>query len=261
MNGHSVTRRMARRMRRLAIRGSEWAGARVATFPEHQELLAEEIGPAYETIKPFTMTSTERQYALRQGIKYIVEAAIPGDIVECGVWRGGSAMLCALSLLEMGESSRNIVLYDTFAGMPAPTEKDRDFRGRAALPRWRSGVKGAGSDWCNASLDDVRANLLQTGYPAEQLRFVQGKVEDTIPAFLPEQIALLRLDTDWYESTYHEMAHLFPRLAVGGVLVLDDYGHWQGAREAVDKYLAEQGIHMLLSRIDYTGRLAIKTDS
>jgi hypothetical protein len=85
-----------------------------------------------------------------------------------------------------------------------------------------------------------------------------GKVEDTIPADIPEKIALLRLDTDWYESTKHELIHLFPRLQKGGVLIIDDYGFWKGARKAVDEYFAENNIQILLNRIDDTGRMAIK---
>ena len=87
---------------------------------------------------------------------------------------------------------------------------------------------------------------------------VKGKVEDTLPGHAPDHIAVLRLDTDWYASTKHEMEHLYPRLARGGVLIIDDYGHWAGSRQAVDEYLAEHGIHLLLNRTDYTGRMALK---
>lgn len=100
--------------------------------------------------------------------------------------------------------------------------------------------------------------MLSTGYPEEQLVFVEGKVEDTIPRVIPDKIALLRLDTDWYESTYHELCHLFPKLSTGGILILDDYGHWKGAREAIDKYFLDNRIRMFLHRIDYTGRIGVK---
>ena len=89
------------------------------------------------------------------------------------------------------------------------------------------------------------------------MHFVQGMVEETIPAGAPEKIALLRLDTDWYESTHHEMVHLFPRISDGGVLIIDDYGHWAGARRAVDEYFHEHNIAILLNRLDYTGRIGI----
>jgi hypothetical protein len=104
------------------------------------------------------------------------------------------------------------------------------------------------SVWARSPLDEVRRNLLATGYPADRVRFVVGRVEDTLPDQAPESIALLRLDTDWYASTRHELVHLFPRLAVGGVLLIDDYGHWQGARQAVDEYLAQTGARLLLQR-------------
>jgi hypothetical protein len=104
----------------------------------------------------------------------------------------------------------------------------------------------------------VRNNVCGTGYPREKLHFVVGKVEDTIPATMPRKIALLRLDTDWYDSTKHELSHLFPLLRPQGVLIVDDYGHWQGARKAVDEYFAAHQTGILLHRIDYTGRIAVK---
>jgi hypothetical protein len=97
-----------------------------------------------------------------------------------------------------------------------------------------------------------------TGYPQNRVRFIKGRVEETVPGEAPEQIALLRLDTDWYESTQHELEYLFPRLAPGGVLILDDYGHWAGARKAVDDYIALHKLPLLLCRIDMSGRIAIK---
>jgi hypothetical protein len=107
-------------------------------------------------------------------------------------------------------------------------------------------------------LDAVRRTVLGSGYPAERVHFVEGRVEDTLPAHAPEQLALLRLDTDWYESTRAEMEHLYPRLVPGGVLIIDDYGHWEGARRAVDEHFAAHGPAPLLHRIDYTARIAVK---
>jgi len=89
------------------------------------------------------------------------------------------------------------------------------------------------------------------------MHFIKGRVEETIPNAAPEQIALLRLDTDWYESTRHELIHLFPRLTHGGVLIIDDYGYWQGARKAVDEYIEENKLSILLARIDSTARMAV----
>ena len=211
-----------------------------------------------ERVEPFTMTSHERLFGLVQAIRYISRARIPGAIVECGVWRGGSSMAAVLALQEVKDFERDVLLFDTFAGMSEPTEADKDWRGRSARGRFDHAQRTAKNEWCYASIEDVRANLTSTGYDTRRLQFVQGKVEDTIPGFAPPQIALLRLDTDWYQSTRHEMTHLYPRLAPGGVLIIDDYGFWEGARRAVDEFFESHGISILLNRLDHTGRIAIK---
>ena len=212
-----------------------------------------------ETVSPFSMTSPERLLALRDAVRHVCRHGIEGDIVECGVWRGGSMMAAALTMLECG-GRRRIHLFDTFEGMPPPAATDRDLTGVSAATLLAAEQRESGDTWAFSPLDQVRANLRSTGYPAELVRFVPGRVEETIPEAAPERIAVLRLDTDWYESTRHELEHLYPRLAVGGVLIVDDYGHWQGARRAVDEYLAASGARLLLSRIDYTGRMAVKID-
>ncbi len=212
----------------------------------------------YEQCRPYTMTSIERMYSVYKAIEYIVKFNIPGDMVECGVWKGGSSMLIALTLLSLNDKKRSVYLYDTYTGMSAPTEKDVECTGRKFFEGWGEGAGSSMNELCAVSLDEVRNNLFSTGYPQEKLIFVKGKVEDTIPKIVPDNIALLRLDTDWYESTYHELSHLFPRLSAHGVLIIDDYGHWLGAREAVDKYLTDNNIKIILQRIDYTGRMGVK---
>lgn len=211
------------------------------------------------SVQPFTMTSPERIVSLIHSVEYVVKAGIPGSIVECGVWRGGSMMAAAKTLLRCGCNDREIYLFDTYEGMPAPSVKDISVTGASASDEFnRRKISEDASEWCLATVEDVERNLLQTGYPPEMLRFVKGKVEDTIPMSSLDTIALLRLDTDWYESTLHELRHLYPRLAPGGILILDDYGHWQGARKATDEFLAENGVTLLLNRIDNTGRIAVK---
>lgn len=223
-----------------------------------------EFKPIFDACRPFTMTGPLRMHAMFDAVRHLVHANIAGDIVECGVWRGGSAMVAAMTLLSLNQTDRTIWLFDTFEGMPKPSERDVDASGRSALLRWRtewastSKSNGDGSDWCMASIEEVRANLIGTGYPEDRLRFVKGKVEDTIPADGLDRIALLRLDTDWYDSTYHEFIHLYPKLIPGGVLILDDYGSWQGAREATDRYFDEQGMKPFLARIDEAARIGIK---
>jgi hypothetical protein len=210
-------------------------------------------------VQGFTMTSKVRVYALRSSVQYVVRHDIPGAIVECGVWKGGSMMAVARTLLEEG-ARRELYLFDTFEGMSEPTDVDKDMQGQAAAHLLATHDKGKDLIWAYGPLEEVQRNLHSTGYDKDLMKFVRGKVEETLPANAPERIALLRLDTDWYESTYHEMVHLYPRLSVGGVLIIDDYGHWKGSQKAVDQYFAERGLKLLLNRIDYTGRIAVKME-
>jgi O-methyltransferase len=227
----------------------------LAVYPD----FAPEFVDAYAAAVAFTMTSPERMYALWLATRQVASNGVPGAFVECGVWRGGSTMVAALALRAMGDTSRELWLYDTFSGMPAPADADVDFMGRAAADHL-AGAAGDRGDLvvAHASLNEVRANLAATGYPGNRIRFVPGLVEDTIPAEAPKQIALLRLDTDWESSTRHELEHLWPRLEVGGVLIIDDYGHWAGARAAVDAFFAPRDDRPLLVRVDYTGRIAVR---
>jgi len=240
------------------LAGLEVSRRRSRTYPP--DYTAEEKA-IIEAVLPHTMTSVERVHGLIRAVSHVVESGVSGALVECGVWRGGSSMAIAKALLGLGARDRDLYLYDTFAGMVEPGSIDVAFNGSSASQKFQ-GLKVAdgGSQWCRATLDLVQANMGQTGYPASRMHFVQGKVEDTIPATVPEQIALLRLDTDWYESTRHELEHLYPRVARGGVVIIDDYGHWEGARKAVDEYFAKLPQRPFLHRIDYTGRLAIRPD-
>lgn len=213
----------------------------------------------YNKCKPYTMTSIERMYALHQSVLYVVGNDIPGDFVECGVWRGGSSMMIALTLLKAGVTDRKIHLYDTFEGMSAPGEEDKSFDGILAEKQLAEQQKeDEASVWCYSSLESVQQNLFSTGYPQSNLVFIKGKVEDTLPSHKPNQISLLRLDTDWYESTKQELEHLFPLLSSRGPLIIDDFGHWEGAKSAVLQYFEKNHIKSFLGRIDYTGRMMIK---
>jgi O-methyltransferase len=210
-----------------------------------------------EEVRPFTLTSDERLISLIAAVRFVVRSDIPGAITECGVWKGGSMMAAAKTLVDEGDTSRELYLYDTFEGMSEPTEMDKSFDGVTAEEQLAETPKGEGV-WCYSSLDDVKENIASTGYPAEKVHFIKGKIEETIPHNDPPQMAILRLDTDWYESTRHELEHLFPLLAEGGFLIIDDYGHWEGARKAVDEFLAGSAKKYFLHRIDATGRLLIK---
>ncbi len=215
----------------------------------------------YRKVRAYTMTSPERIVALCEAIRYIQQKRVAGTVVECGVWRGGSMMAVADTLLQCGDVTRELYLFDTFEGMAPPSHTDVDLSGQSAASLLRaSDPARADSVWCVAGLEDVRRAVESTGYPSERLHYIKGRVEQTLPEAAPERIALLRLDTDWYESTRHELEHLFSRLVKGGVLIVDDYGHWQGARRAVDEYLQRHDIKLLLNRIDYTGRIAVKVE-
>jgi len=213
----------------------------------------------YKKVKPYTMTTPERIASLCNAVNHLVKNNIQGDFVECGVWRGGSTMAAIDTLIKNGDTSREIYLYDTFEGMSEPTEHDKVFTGTAADELMSSSDReDATSVWCYSALDEVQKNVGTLKYPAAKVHYVKGKVEDSIPQTLPGKIALLRLDTDWYESTAHELKHLYPLLVPGGVIIIDDYGHWEGARKAVDEYIEAEKLPLLLNRIDYTGRIGVK---
>lgn len=222
-------------------------------FPADYDDEAKEIICA---VKPYSMTSPERLNAFILATRHIVRHNIPGGIVECGVWRGGSMQACARTLLAAGETERDLYLFDTYEGMTPPTAEDLRRDGRPAQEL----LDAQGKDrpiWAVASLEDVQAGFDTVPYPKERVHYVRGRVEDTVPGQAPEQISILRLDTDWYASTKHELEHLYSRLVSGGVLLIDDYGYWQGSRQAVDEFLDKTGEQLLLLRMD-EGRIAVK---
>jgi hypothetical protein len=228
-------------------------------------LLSPDYGPELERtirrVRRYTMTTPRRIAALCDGVEHAVRTGVPGAVVECGVWKGGSMMAAALTLIRLGATDRDLYLFDTFKGMPPPTEEDAfsAYDGYSPMRHWRRRRRDGGANsWHYVPADEVRAAVLSTGYPAERVHLVEGRVEDTLPTAAPGEIAVLRLDTDWYESTKHELVHLYPLLSPGGVLILDDYGHYEGARRAVDEYFDSAGGRPLLTRVDYTGRVGIK---
>jgi O-methyltransferase len=228
-------------------------------------MLSPDYGPELEQtikrVRRHTMTTPRRIAALCDGVEHVARAGVPGAVVECGVWKGGSMMAAALTLMRLGATDRDLYLFDTFQGMPPPTEEDvfSAYDGYNPMRHWRRRRREGGtSSWHHVAADEVRRAVLSTGYPAERVHLVEGRVEETLPDAAPAEIALLRLDTDWYESTKHELEHLYPRLSPAGVLILDDYGHYEGARRAVDEYFDAEGGRPLLSRIDYTGRIGVK---
>jgi len=211
--------------------------------------LTEEI---WKSVRRFTMTDKKRVNALINAVEYTIRKDIPGDFVECGVWRGGSIMTMIKTLQLLGVE-RRVWLYDTFEGMSEPTEVDTH--------RGKNGnilMKTNPNNRCIAELDRVKKGIESLNYGGE-VNYVQGKVEDTIPVTLPGKIGLLRLDTDWYESTRHEMLHLYPLLEKDGILIVDDYNWWDGSTQAINEYF--EGQDQQLTRISTCGILTIKSQS
>ena len=202
----------------------------------------------WSVVKRYTMTNKKRINALINTVEYTIENGFEGDFVECGVWRGGSVMAMIMTLQRLGVEKK-IWLYDTYEGMSEPTDEDVH-NGKHAndMMEANSFIK------CIATIDKVKASISQLDYKGE-LVYVKGKVEDTIPGEAPEKISFLRLDTDWYESTKHELIHLYPRLAENGVMIIDDYNFWDGSTKAVNEYFTEG---KELTKISTCGVLTIK---
>ena len=213
--------------------------------------------PIMRAAGPYTMSGKEKKFALYLATRYIVENKIPGAIVECGVWRGGSMHIVARTLDAIGDTSRELYLFDTFEGMTPPSDKDLTFSGKPVSELLDVRPKTA-KIWAVASLDDVKQGFEEVPYPDDKIHFIKGPVEETLPEQAPDEIAILRLDTDWYESTRHELLTMYDRLASGGVLIIDDYGSYQGAKQAVDEFIAETGARLLLTPLG-PGRIAVKS--
>lgn len=240
-------------------------GERTIVFSgKHQAKMTDTITPdmarddefmhLFEQVKPYTMTSVEALFALYSGVNYILDRKIQGDFVECGVWRGGSSLLVALILKQREITDRKVILYDTFSGMPEPTEFDVDKYGRTGFQMMEEYSDDIG--WCYASLEDVQAVFQQYDFQFP-LELIKGDVLLTLPKRPSAPISLLRLDTDWYESTALEYEILYPQLSTGGVLIIDDYGVWAGSRKATDDYFNKVP-KPLIVRVDKEVRMAIK---
>jgi len=215
-----------------------------------------QFNAAYERCKPFTMTSRERMLSLWEAMEWLNTHQIDGAFVECGVWKGGSSMLASENCRLHPTAQREFYLYDTFEGMSTPEEVDKNFKGESAdvLMNTAAAAKDSSNIWAIGPIDEVRMNMVASGIASEKLHLIQGDVEKTIQHNTgPKDIAMLRLDTDWYRSTKHELTHLFHRIVPGGFLIIDDYGHWTGCQKAVDEFFQEFHLPPFFHRIDYTG--------
>lgn len=223
------------------------------------ESIPSEFLQSYEKIKPFTMVDKYSSHAAWRAVNYVLDRNIDGAIVECGVWRGGISIMMA-SVIESRSSNKKQYLYDTFEGMSEPSSKDIDKYGVSAQSQLSSTSRKDADDnvWAYASLEDVKMNFTISKVNMNNISFIKGKVEDTIPQNIPESISLLRLDTDWYESTKHELEYLYPLLTEGGVLLIDDYGYWSGCKRAVDEYFLKLEAKPFFADLPDGGLIAIK---
>lgn len=214
---------------RLNVKRVPRKGSEIFPSTVHPEFVR-----SYKKYYDLTMVPWRPLYWSWLSAKYIQEHKIPGDVVECGVFKGG----CSLIMAEAHD--RESWMYDTYKGMSEPTE--HDFKGTYSgerfdsVKRYRSATREGFVDWAYGSIEEVKHAIRKSGLTESRFKLVQGKVEDTIPGQIPEKIALLRLDTDFYESTKHELTNLYPLLSDGGILIVDDYGSWAGSRKAVDEY-------------------------
>lgn len=212
-------------------------------FPD---ITADFFWKTYEKCKSYSMIGIDAFYNIYRSVEYIALNNIPGDFVECGNFLGGAILAMSDFAHHFGLKDRQFYLYDTFEGFP---ENIEELDARGAVVQF-----GSSEDF----IEVVRRNIATSLYPQDGFIFVPGKVEDTLPKIKPDQLALLRLDTDYYESTRVELEELYPRLAQGGVLIIDDFGCFQGARRATDEYVAKQDKKILLGRINYSVRFGVK---
>lgn len=203
-----------------------------------------------KTVGPFTMLSEKRLLANLNAIRQV--DSIPGDVVEIGVWKGGSMLAMLLAYDHTNKTDRVFHLYDTFAGLTPPSAVDTAYTGDTASYLLKHNPDAR----CEATLAETQANVFSTTqYPRKKIQFHRGDIRTETTA--PERIAVLRLDTDFYDSTKHELELFYDRVAPGGVVLIDDYGHWMGCRKAVDEWLVKHP-EITLQSIDETGVFFVK---
>ena len=244
---------------REKVSGTSWnVGYKPAQYHAFADELMQAIGWPAELIFSNTMTSLERISALRSVCEYVSQTQMEGALVECGVWRGGSTIVAATTFQRTGRT-RLIEVFDTFTGMTEPGVNDIDWTGRSAKSRLNDDPHRRSNVWAVASRDVFEENIAQINYPKELLNVFEGDIRQLVNEWHPKPIAVLRLDTDWYETTKLELSTFWEYITPGGFVIIDDYGYWQGARQATDEFLATLTRVPLAIRIDYSGVLLMKS--
>jgi O-methyltransferase len=191
----------------------------------------------------FTLLRRKRLRLLKKAAQKLT---VPGAFVELGSWRGGSA---ATFIQHLGQI-RDCWLFDSFEGMPEPTEYD------TAGEKHANDYKHLGMPDDDTDTYEICFNLMDNiMYPNNRIHIIQGWFEDTFPIYADEidKIAVLHVDCDWYESVKLSLETFYDKVVPGGIVILDDYGHWDGARKAVDEFIEKHGLKVDLTRVDSTG--------
>lgn len=185
---------------------------------------------------------------LHAAIDEVLDRGVPGDFVEAGVWRGGATILMRAVLKARGVGDRVVWAADSFEGLPAPDPRRFPREARAH----QSALMQGALENLAVPLEEVRENFARYGLLDEQVRFLVGWFADTLPGAPIERIAVLRLDGDFYESTWDALTHLYDRVSPGGVIIVDDYGEdeWTYCRQAVDRFREVRGIDAPLAAVD-----------
>ncbi len=191
-----------------------------------------------------TMVGRLRLEQVRSCVESVLADDVPGDLIETGVWRGGVTILMRGILAAWGDAERSVWVADSFEGLPVPDV--------ASYPA-DAGHDLSHVDTLAVSADQVRAAFERYDLLDERVHFIEGWFRDTLPSAPVEKLAVLRLDGDLYESTIDALSALYPKLSIGGYVIVDDYGAWEPCRRAVDDYRAAHGITDEITAVDWTG--------
>ena len=195
-------------------------------------------------VKPrHTMAKNGNLLNLHRLAGHVAAEKIPGDLVECGVWNGGSSAIMGKALMECGGlKGRRLWLFDSFEGVPKPGEKDGWFERTFYFKGWNKG-----------DIQHVREAFARLNVPMDNVRIVPGWFNQTLKSSAVERIALLHIDADWYDSVRDILEAFYERVVPGGFVVLDDYGSWQGCRSAVHDFISMHGLAVKIVRVSRIG--------
>lgn len=204
---------------------------------------AEIEGGQYWPARAHTMIGRRRLRNFRTAIETIIADRIPGDILEAGVWRGGASIYARGVLKAFGDNGRKVYVADSFDGLPKP---DQRYPADQGDQHWEI-------DFLKVSLEEVKANFSAYDLLDEQVVFVEGFFEKTLPNLATDSLAVLRLDGDMYSSTIQILDSLYKKVSPGGFVIVDDYNALANCREAVDVFRAAHGIQEMMETVDWTG--------